>query len=116
MDPHFLSRLLAVLQEASGERRCYLDGLARILGELKLSGDKAGEFSSENIHAVHPNAAAAGFAEELSEWQPCFAFCACWVAFGETDAEGRRYMTESALESMCAPKHSLDGTHAQPCS
>ena len=93
------------LDEASGERRCYLDGLGRVLAHLKTDGDKAGEWSSDNIAAVHPKAAAAGHASELSEWQPLFAFCACWVAFGDTDAQGARYMTEAALESMYLDSH-----------
>ena len=93
------------LDAASGERRCYPDGLARVLGHAKMHGDKAGEFSSENIGSVHPKAVAAGHAPELSEWQPLFAFCACWVAFGETDEEGARYMSEAALESMFLDSH-----------
>lgn len=88
------------LDPATGERRCYLAGLARVLGHAKLHGDKAGEWSSDNIAQTHPKAAAAGFGSELSEWQPVFAWSFFWVAFGETDPDGRRYMSEAALESM----------------
>ena len=94
-----------IFRTEDGERRCYLDGLSRVLSHLKQHGDKSGEWSSENLATVHPSAAKKGFASEMHEWQPLFAFCACWCAFGQTDAQGHQYMSESALQSMYLDSH-----------
>ena len=56
--------------EVAGERRCYLDGLARVIGHLKVHGDKAGEWSSENVRKYHPKAATredGAFLDEMTE-------------------------------------------------
>ena len=102
------AKLDAVFQSAfttapGVERRCYLDGLSRVLGHLKVHGDKSGEWSSENVRKCHPKAAAredGAYLGEMTEWQPLIAFCACWMAFGEVDEHGERYMSEAALEGM----------------
>ena len=85
---------------ASGERRCYLDGLSALLGHAKVHGDKSGRWSPGNVKDCLPKAAALGFTTEMYEAQAVFAFSFFWVAFGETDERGQLYMSETALESM----------------
>ena len=52
----------------NGERRCYVSGLAIILGNLKKTGDRAGEWSQDNMAHAKPNAEAFGHKDELCEW------------------------------------------------
>ena len=39
------------------------------------------------------------------QWQPLNALCGTWIAFGEVDEKGQRYMSEAALESIYLDSH-----------
>jgi len=55
----------------SGERRCYLAGLAALLGHAKVHGDKSGRWSPDNVEQCLPTAAAMGYTTEMFEAQVC---------------------------------------------
>lgn len=94
-----------------GEQRCTVAGLARLLGDVKTSGDFSGEWSVPTLEQKKPRAAEMGHRAELGEWQALFAWATFFVAFGSTEPEGGGglHMTRSALEAMFLRSEFPDG-------
>lgn len=105
-----------------GELGMTIDGLGRLLKNIRLDGDKSGEnsltdnnqFKNSLLQFFHPGARKKDDYMSLSQWQAVMAWSAFFAAFSRVSGRGEVYMSESDLRRFFLDSDFPQDWRAQP--